>query len=64
MHRTGTTIILVTLTNGQNVGDLMPNASRREKGPKCGSLPLNAGELAALYRSAEQLRPTNRRCHE
>ena len=29
-------------------GDLMPNAGRREKGPKCGSLPLNAGELAAL----------------
>ena len=26
----------------------MPNAGRREKGPKCGSLPLNAGELAAL----------------
>ena len=27
----------------------MPNAGRREKGPKCGSLPLNAGELAALF---------------
>ena len=27
----------------------MPNAGRREKGPKCGSLPLNVGELAALH---------------
>ena len=26
----------------------MPNAGRREKDLKCGSLPLNAGELAAL----------------
>ena len=48
MHRTGTPIILVTPTNGQNAGDLMPNAGRREKGPKCGSLPLNAGKLTAL----------------
>ena len=48
LHRTGTSIILFTPTNGQNAGDLMPNAGRREKGPKCGSLPLNAGELAAL----------------
>ena len=30
LHRTGTP------TNGQNAGDLMPNAGRREKGPKCG----------------------------
>ena len=48
LHRTGTPIVLVTHTNGQNAGDLMPNAGRRKKGPKCGSLPLNAGELAAL----------------
>ena len=49
LHRTGTSIILFTPTNGQNAGDLMPNAGRREKGPKCESLPLNAGELAALH---------------
>ena len=48
LHRTGTSIISFTPTNGQNAGDLMPNACRWEKGPKCGSLPLNAGELAAL----------------
>ena len=42
LHRTGAP------TNGQNAGDLMPNAGRREKDPKCGSLLLNAGELAAL----------------
>ena len=30
LHKTGTP------TNGQNAGDLMPNASRREKGRKCG----------------------------
>ena len=42
LHRTGTP------TNSQNAGDLMPNEGGREKGPKCGSLPLNPGELAAL----------------
>ena len=48
LHRTGTSIILFTPTNGQNAGHLMPNAGRREKSPKCGSLPFNAGELAGL----------------
>ena len=27
----------------------MSNAGKREMGPKCGSLPRNAGELAGLY---------------
>ena len=35
LHRTVTPIIFVTPTNGQNAGDLMPNAGRREKRPKC-----------------------------
>ena len=48
LHRTGTPLVLFTPTNSQNAGDLMPNAGRRGKGPTCGSLPLNAGELAAL----------------
>ena len=29
-------------------GDLMPNEGRREKGSKCGRLPLNVGELGGL----------------
>ena len=33
----------------------MPNAGRREKGPKCGSLPLNEGELAALVMTVSNL---------
>ena len=45
LHRTGTP------TNGQNAGDLMPNAGRREKGPKCGSLPLNAGVSRSMRES-------------
>ena len=49
LHRTGSSIILFTPTNGQNAGDLMPNGGKREKGLKCGSLPLNARELAALH---------------
>ena len=51
LHRTGTPIILVIPTNDQNAGDLMPSVGRREKGPKCRSFPLNAGELAALFSS-------------
>ena len=38
----------------------MPNAGRREKGPKCGSLLLNAGELAALrVGSASRIAPVD-----
>ena len=40
--------------NGQYAGDLTPNAHKREKGPKCGSLPLNAGELAALLQTTHK----------
>ena len=42
LHRTGTPIILVTPTNGQNAGDWMPNAGRREKDPKCGRVGSSA----------------------
>ena len=37
-----------TPTEGQYAGDLVSNAGKREMGPKCGSLPRNAGELAGL----------------
>jgi hypothetical protein len=37
-----------TPTEGQYAGDLVSNAGKREMGPKCGSLPLNAGKLAGL----------------
>ena len=38
-----------TPTEGQYAGDLVSNAGKREMGPKCGSLPRNAGELAGLF---------------
>ena len=38
-----------TPTEGQYAGDLVSNAGKREMGPKCGSLPRNAGELAGLH---------------
>ena len=39
---------MTTPTEGQYAGDLVSNAGKREMGPKCGSLPRNAGELAGL----------------
>ena len=41
-----------TPTEGQYAGDLVSNAGKREMGPKCRSLPRNAGELAGLVTMA------------
>ena len=41
--------LATTPTEGQYAGDLVSNAGKREMGPKCGSLPRNAGELAGLF---------------